>query len=96
MDKSTSKETPVVVTTQHRGVFFGYAENPKGPTIQLRQARMAVYWSSDLRGVFGLASHGPGAQCKIGHAVDVELYDVTSVMRCSDEAVQRWEAAPWR
>ena len=63
-----SKERAVIVTTAHRGVFFGYAENTDGETISLKRARLAVYWTADLRGFMGLASIGPTAACKIGPA----------------------------
>lgn len=56
----TAKEKgiPLLVTTQHRGVFFGYGQKTKENTIEIKQARMAVYWTSDLKGVFGLAVGG--------------------------------------
>ena len=88
-------ERAVLVTTAHRGVFFGYAKNTVGATIKLRGARMCVYWSADLRGFMGLASQGPNASCKIGPAADIELRDITSVTEVSPEAVEKWEKAPW-
>lgn len=89
------KETAVLVTTSHRGVFFGYALETSGPTIKLRAARLCVYWTADLRGFMGLASIGPSGACKIGPAADIELRDITSVTAVSQEAVARWESAPW-
>ncbi len=93
--KTTSKERAVIVTTVHKGVFFGYAEETSGPTIRLRAARLCVYWAADLRGFMGLASIGPSNQCKIGPSADIELRDITSVVEVSPEAVQKWERAPW-
>jgi hypothetical protein len=90
-----NKERAVLVTTSHRGVFFGYATETDGETIKLRAARLAVYWTADLRGFMGLASHGPGKGCKIGPAADIELRGITSVVGVSPEAVQKWEGAPW-
>lgn len=90
-----SKERPVLVTTAHKGVFFGYAKDTSGETIKLRAARLCVYWSTDLRGFMGLASVGPSGQCRIGPPADIELRAITSVSEVSPEAVQRWEAAPW-
>lgn len=90
------KERAVLVTTEHRGVFFGYAKETSGQTIQLRAARLCVYWTSDLRGFMGLASHGPSNSCKIGPAADIELRSVTSIVEVSPEAVEKWEAAPWK
>lgn len=89
------KERAVLVTTAHRGVFFGYAKETAGETIKLRSARLCVYWSADLRGFMGLASHGPNSSCKIGPAADVELRNITAVVEVSAEAVSRWEKAPW-
>ncbi len=88
-------ERPVLVTTAHKGVFFGYATETGGTTIKLSRARLCVYWTTDLRGFMGLASHGPSANCKIGPAADIELRDITSVTEVSKEAVAKWEKAPW-
>lgn len=89
------KERAVLVTTKHRGVFFGYAKETDGEAINLRAARLCVYWSSDLRGFMGLASHGPSHSCKIGPAADIELRDITSVVEVTPQAVEKWEKAPW-
>jgi hypothetical protein len=94
MAKKTD-ERAVLVTTAHRGVFFGHAIETDGDVIKLRAARLCVHWSSDLRGFMGLASHGPGPGCRIGPAADIELRSITSVVEVSPEAVKRWEAAPW-
>jgi hypothetical protein len=59
---------PVLITTAHRGVFFGYAEDTTGETIRLRRARLCVYWSEDTHGYMGLAARGPSANCRIGPA----------------------------
>ena len=92
---SKTKERAVLVTTAHKGVFFGYATETGGNTIKLRAARLCVYWSSDLRGFMGLASHGPNKNCKVGPACDIEVRDITSVSEVTPEAVNKWEASPW-
>lgn len=96
--KSTiDNEIPVVVTTAHRFVGFGYireadVEKEHAP---LRAARNCLSWSSDVKGFIGLAATGPSIQCRVGPAADIFLRSITSVIRCSPEAVQAWEAAPW-
>ncbi len=87
---------PVLVTTAHRGVFFGYAGNTDGETIALRDARLCVYWSSDCKGFMGLASTGPTAGCRIGPKADIALRNITAVLAVTDDAVKAWDAAPWR
>ncbi len=89
------KERAVLVTTAHRGVFFGYAKETDGETIALRAARLCVYWTADLRGFMGLASRGPSSSCKIGPAADIELRNITSVVEVTPEAVKKWEKQPW-
>lgn len=87
-----------MVTTEHRGVFFGYGDYAKAaePTIELKKARMAVYWPQDTYGVLGLANAGPGKGARISPAAPVLiLRDVTSVAQVSDTAVTAWESAPW-
>ena len=56
--KAKGTERAVLVTTEHRGVFFGYATDPDGDTITLRACRNAIYWSADVRGFLGLAATG--------------------------------------
>jgi hypothetical protein len=88
---------PVVVTTAHRGVFFGYlAGDRAGKTIELTNAQMCVYWSSDVRGILGLASGGPSRTSKVTRPVPrITLQDVTSVIDVTDEAVKQWLGRPW-
>ncbi len=92
-----SKEIGVVITTAHRGVFFGYI--PKltdAKSIAAKKVKMCVSWTSDVRGVLGLAVTGPISGCRITPAVDeMVLNDVTSVMKCSDDAVKAWEKSIW-
>lgn len=90
------QERPVLVTTAHRGVFFGYAIKTDGETIELKRSRLCVYWSADVRGFMGLAAHGPSAKCRIGPEVkEIELRNITGVFGVHAEAVAKWEAAPW-
>ena len=92
---STKKERFVLVTTEHRGVFAGYATDTGGDTIKLRAARNCIYWSRDVKGFLGLASDGPSATCKIGPAADLELRKITAVAEVTPEAQAKWLAAPW-
>jgi hypothetical protein len=92
---ATKKERPVIVTTSHRGVFFGYASDTDGAIIKLRAARNCLRWSEKVKGFMGLASTGPTSDCRVGPAADIELRDITSVMSCTPESVSAWEAAPW-
>lgn len=91
-----SKERAVVVTTAHRGVFFGYADNTDGETIKLARARLCIYWSADCKGFMGLAAIGPTASCKIGPAADITLRNITSVLEVTAAAAAAWEKAPWK
>jgi hypothetical protein len=88
-------ERAVLVTTAHKGVFFGYATDTSGNTIRLRAARNCVYWSASVKGFLGLASKGPDAQCRIGPAANIELRDITCVAECEPSAVAAWEKAVW-
>lgn len=93
--KKQGAERAVIVTTEHRGVFFGYATETDGEQIDLRAARLCVHWSSDMRGFMGLASMGPSASCRIGPPADIQLRKITSVVAVTDAARDRWEKAPW-
>lgn len=89
----TSKERAVIVTTAHRGVFFGYAEDTNGETIFLKRSRLCIYWSADLRGFMGLAAIGPNDSCKIGPPADITLRSITAVLEVKPEAEAKWNAA---
>jgi hypothetical protein len=83
---------PVIVTTEYKGVFFGYAEDTTGDVIDLKRARMAIYWGT-TRGIFELAETGPTAKSKISARADLQLRKITSVMEVSPAAVECWEGA---
>ena len=89
------QERPVLVTTEFRGVFFGYATETSGETIHLKRARLCVYWGNDLRGFMGLAANGPSNSCRIGPPADIELRKVTSISEVSPEAEKKWLAGSW-
>jgi hypothetical protein len=83
----------VIVTTSHRGVFFGtlVASHNDGKRVVLDNARMAIYWAT-TKGLFELADVGPNAKSKISSvAPTVDLHDVTSIIACADAAVVAWE-----
>ena len=85
---------PVLVTTEYRGVFFGYAEDTSGDTITLTNARNCIYWPSANGGFGGLASDGPAKGARIGAVITtLELRKITSVSEVTAAAVGTWEAA---
>lgn len=93
--KTVAKERAVLVTTSHRGVFFGYATETDGTTIHLKRARNCVYWSASVKGFLGLAATGPDNQCRIGPAADIDLRDITCVAEVTSDAMKAWEGSPW-
>jgi len=89
------EEKAVVVTTEHKGVFFGYtSEELTSKSINLKRARNCIYWRG-VKGFLDLAASGPTADCRVGPAVDITLHDITCVANCTDSAVKAWEIAPW-
>lgn len=89
-----TKGRPVLVTTEFRGVFFGYATDTSGDTITLKNARNCIYWPSGNGGFGGLASEGPAKGARIGARVDqIELRKITAVAECTPDSVTAWEAA---
>lgn len=66
-------------------------------TIEAEEVRMAVYWSTDVKGVVGLAAHGPTKNCKITAAAKkAVLKGVTATLEVSEEAVKAWRKEPWK
>ena len=92
---ATKKPLAVLITTAHRGVFFGYATDVDGETIALKDARLCLYWSSDVKGFMGLAADGPSASCRVGPKADIALRNITAVVSVTPAAQVKWEAAPW-
>lgn len=83
----------VLVTTEFRGVFFGYVKDDKSlpGEITITQARNCIYWSSDCGGFLGLAANGPTSGCRIGTEVpELRLFKITSVTPVSGEAAKKW------
>jgi uncharacterized protein DUF6948 len=95
MSDKLKTERPVLVTTVHRGVFFGYATETDGDVIELKRARNCIYWSRGVKGFLGLAASGPDKDCRIGPAADIELRAITCIVEVSPKAVIAWESQPW-
>lgn len=97
---AASPEQAVVVCTDKRGVFFGYTTDPLADPINLRAARMCIYWTSKVGGVAGLAATGPKDATKSGNGSriaaesDAILRGITAVFPATPEAVAAWSKAP--
>ena len=90
---AATKLIPVIVTTEWRGVFFGWLApaDIQKREFALKGARMAIYWGT-TRGVMELAATGPTSNSKISAAADIDhLHGVTAIFRCTKEATQKWE-----
>ena len=85
------KLRPVIVCTEFKGVFFGYAADTSGDVIQLKDARMAIYWGT-TRGVMQLAETGPTPSSKISAKADIEIRKITAVFEVSPVALEAWGA----
>ena len=84
----------VLVTTEFRGVFAGELAAQQGNFITLENARNCLYWSKDVGGFLGLAKDGPTTGCRIGtESPRVDLFGVTSISDCTDEAKEAWQQA---
>jgi len=92
---SEQQERPVLVTTEYRGVFFGYATDTDGDTINLKRARNCIYWPPANKGFLGLAETGPIKGSRVGPPADIQLRKITCVAEVTEAAVKAWEAAPW-
>ena len=84
-----------IVTTGRRGVFFGEIIDRTEDKIILKDAQMCVYWSRDINGIMGLASHGPSRTCRISRPIPkIELFGITAVMDVTREAELNWKECP--
>ncbi len=90
-NNKNNEKIPLVITTLHKGVFFGYGTPTTEKTIRLENAIMCLYWSVETKGVLGLASIGPQPGSKLTPAVPaITLQDVTSCMEASKVAEDKW------
>ena len=94
------KKKAIIVTTAHRGVFFGYV-SPKldltKKTITLKNARLCVYWCASVKGFMGLGVTGPLEGSRIGpRTPKIILQDVTSVIEPTKQAIKAWESDLWK
>ena len=84
---------PVLVTTQHRGVFAGLVPDDQdmtARTLALKSARMAIYWGT-TRGVMQLAETGPTEKSRISASADIPaLHDVTAIFDITKGAWSKW------
>lgn len=91
---------PLLITTEFRGVFFGYVdENDDLSTapemLTLQNARNCIRWSG-IKGVFALASTGPTSECRVGSKVPkLTAWKITSITEVTPEAAEKWELEPW-
>lgn len=96
----TEEKIGVVVTTEHKGVFFGYttlaALKKANSILTLERARMCLYWSAETKGIMGLASNGPAPGSRVTPAVpSLKLNGITSISEVAPNAIQKWEDQPW-
>jgi len=90
--KANGEGRAVIVTTEYRGVYFGFLKQQTGRECVLENARMAIYWGT-TRGVDQLAQSGPTGKSRIGDlAPSVWLCGLTSVVDCTDASVKAWLA----
>lgn len=97
MSTKKTQTQPVIITTKHRGVFFGHADPAtiNDEQIRLTNARNCVAWKRSIGGVFGLAQTGPNKECSIGAVMPaITLRDITAVVECTPTAAKAWEDAP--
>ena len=97
MKKSTNGLKSILITTAHRGVFFGQVDPATDLTQRtltgINNCRMAIYWGTD-RGVMQLAETGPTSTTRVGAPADVAaIHDVTAVFSVTDGAAEKWIAA---
>lgn len=87
---------PVIITTQHRGVFAGLIpddQNLTAKAMPLKSAKMAIYWGT-TKGVMELAETGPTTKSRISAAADIPmLHDITAIFDIAAGAWEKWQKA---
>lgn len=92
----TTPLKPILVCTQHRGVFAGLVPQDTDltqRTLSLKDARMAIYFGT-TKGVMELAETGPTSKSRISAKADIPvLHDITSIFEITPEAWNKWVSA---
>lgn len=95
-DASSVSYRPVLVTTQHRGVFAGLIPTDQDintRSMPLKAAKMAIRWGT-RRGLMELCEGGPTEMSKISAPADIPvLHDITAIFEITPEAWAKWKAA---
>lgn len=84
---------PVLLCTEYKGVFFGYAGWTHGDRMLLHSGRMAIQFGTTA-GLVQLAERGPGPNSHIGSRGQLDVRAVTLVCDVTPAGVAAWEAAP--
>lgn len=98
MKKETGRFVLVTTDKNRKGVFAGYLVDFDWDKkiVTLKNARMAIYWSTETRGVLGLAGIGPQKGSRISPEIpQIELDGVTSISDISDIAKKQWDKDLW-
>ncbi len=89
-------DKPVIITTEHRGVFAGLIpadQDLMARSMPLKSAKMAIYWGT-TKGLMELCQTGPTSSSKISAQADIPmLHAITGVFDISPEAWAKWEKA---
>lgn len=86
----------ITTDSTRRGVFAGDLIEETKDYVILENARMAVYWPAEVRGVLGLAATGPTEECRITKAVPkLKVNGVTAIIDCTEEAAKAFRNEPW-
>jgi len=84
----------VLVTTQHKGVWFAQVSDTQDLTTKtitdLKNCKMAIYWGT-TKGLQELCETGPTSNSKISSPADIEvLHDVTAIFSVTGKASEKW------
>ena len=94
-NQESTNMKPAIVTTSHRGVFYGQVPDnsiPSQKTIKVVDAKMAIYWGT-TKGLSQLAATGPTDKSRISAPATVTLTDITAIFDVTDEAAKAWANA---
>ena len=87
---------PVIITTTHRGVFFGRVPSGQdmfAADITLNNATMVIRWGT-IHGLGQLAATGPTPKSKLSSVVTSwHLRDISSVLAVTSEAATAFDNA---
>lgn len=87
-----------IVLTEFKEIFAGWSKSdPNADIIVLNNVRQVIYYSSDTKGLLGLAANGPGKESRISsECPQMIIRRPVNVLLASPAAADKFSTVIWK